>query len=52
MGKTTAAGERISDEEMQQEVADQTANDLAVQSAFDNEMDGEKGDIGEAAEGT
>ena len=50
MSKTSPAGEGISDEEMVKEVAEQTSNDLAVESKFQAEADGAKDD-GEAANG-
>jgi hypothetical protein len=50
MSSTKPAGEGITDDEMVKEVAEQTANDLAVQETFKQEKDGAKDD-GEAANG-
>ena len=44
MTEPRPAGEGISDEEMVEQVAGQTANDLAVQEAFEREEDGAHSD--------
>jgi hypothetical protein len=41
---TRPAGEGVDDDEMVKQVADQTANDLAVQEAFEREEDGAHSD--------
>lgn len=41
---TRPAGEGVSDDEMVKQVAEQTANDLAVQEAFEREEDGAHSD--------
>ena len=49
-GTTRPAGEGVSDDEMAEQVAEQTSNDLAVEEAFEREADGATTDT-EAAEG-
>ena len=49
-GTTAPAGQGVDDAEMSKEVAEQTANDLAVEGAFAQESDGARSD-GEAAKG-
>jgi hypothetical protein len=49
-GTTAPAGEGVSDEEMVEQVAEQTSSDLAVEEAFEREADGAASDE-EAAEG-
>ena len=39
-GTTSAAGEGLSDDELEQEVAEQTSSDLDVEGAFEREQDG------------
>jgi hypothetical protein len=49
-GTTRPAGEGVSDEELAEQVAEQTSSDLAVEEAFEREADGASTDT-EAAEG-
>jgi hypothetical protein len=39
-GETHAAGEGVSDEELAEQVAEQTSSDLEVEEAFERESDG------------
>ena len=48
---TRAAGEGLSDEEMVQQVADQTSSDLKAEDVFEREADGAASDT-EAAKAT
>jgi hypothetical protein len=47
-GSTAPAGEGVDDATLSKQVAEQTANDLAVEEVFEQEADGAKDD-GEAA---
>ena len=49
-GTTRPAGEGVSDEELAEQVAEQTSSDLAVEEAFEREAGGASSDT-EAAEG-
>ena len=40
MGETRAAGEGVSDQEMAEQVAEQTSSDLKVEDLFEAEKDG------------
>ena len=39
-GTTRPAGEGVSDDQLEQQVADQTTSDLEVEAAFEREADG------------
>ena len=43
-GTTRAAGDGVDDQELTQQVADQTDSDLEVEGAFEREADGAKTD--------
>ena len=43
-GKTTAAGEGLSDEQLAEQVADQTDSNLEVEETFERESDGAASD--------
>ena len=43
-GTTKPAGEGLGDEQLEQQVADQTDSDLEVEGAFEREADGAKTD--------
>ena len=50
-GTTKPAGEGLGDEQLEQQVADQTDSDLEVEGAFEREADGAATDV-EAAKAT
>ncbi len=50
IGSTQPAGEGVSDDQLSEQVAEQTSSDLAVSEEFAQEADGAKSDQ-EAAEG-
>jgi hypothetical protein len=50
-GTTTAAGEGVGDQELTQQVAEQTSSDLEAEGAFAREADGAASDT-EAAKAT
>ncbi len=50
-GSTSPAGEGVGDEELTEQVGDQTSSDLEVEGAFEREKDGAATDV-EAAKAT
>ena len=49
-GTTRPAGDGVDDQEMSEEVAEQTSSDLDVEGAFERESDGASSDVEAAKE--
>jgi len=49
-GTTRPAGDGVDDQEMSEEVAEQTSSDLEVEGAFERESDGAASDVEAAKE--